>query len=307
MPLLRARPLLRRWLSCTVLWALFSIYVSLSIFAEFYHTDFLYESKKDVVRWNGIDAVVTIASKDYSALRFVSSLRLVGEFNGPVFVFSDNMSTSHHKLEGYNVTLVDISRHEPTFDTAEAEKSWKHSYIAKAKWYKTQMFHLLSGNGTSKINSILYVDADEIVNSPIFRFEIAVSSCIKKSKPTKEKKCSAFFFPERIYVSYPFNSGTGLYFRNASASFMHEWSKEILSGKYGRDQSAFVAAMERTNLRVCPLPSLHNYYSMDVITAILNFLTFGYRRKWASFIHPTSAKDKSQMATVFDGSKVVYY
>jgi hypothetical protein len=300
----------------------------------------------------GFDAIVTIATGSFSAMRLVSALRdaRVGDFEKPIFVLTDKVNSTSKELDGYNVTLVDITHYKPSFESIQASQAWENATITKVKWFKTQLFSLIPAHNNAHniaqnnsneimtaattdtstrttaseterttIDNLLYIDADEIINSPIANFETAVMQSISISitphnhnnapfqsvssnLQPQPQKCSAYFFPERLYISQSVNSGTALYFRNISQRLLSEWSLDIISGKYDRDQIALDATLERNidSIRVCTFPSRHNFFSADFVTLVWNVISLGRRRKGATFIHPCSTKDTSSMATPFD-------
>ena len=250
----------------------------------------------------------------------------MGEFYNPIFVLTDKINST--KLDEYDVTLVDITEHKPKFETTSASEAWENSSITKVKWFKTQLFHLIPAEEDQsvykkhpkntksstpvqklQINSVLYIDADEIINAPMYQFEKDVTQTIRSNEQSSiftqsfssiKEKCTAYFFPERFYISQSVNSGTALYFRKDSQELLSEWSREILSGKYERDQSALDATLQRTRLKVCTFPTQHNFFSADFVTTLWNILSFGRRRRGATFIHPCSSKDTKQMAIPYD-------
>mmetsp|Transcript_7545 Transcript_7545/g.11415 ORF Transcript_7545/g.11415 Transcript_7545/m.11415 type:complete len:389 (-) Transcript_7545:37-1203(-) len=301
----------------------------------------------------GFDGIVTIATGSFSAMRLVSALRDIGEFERPIFILTDKVNSTMQELDRFNVTLVDITHHKPSFNSTQAAEAWENTHITKVKWFKTQLFSLIpppannekrriwksndvlkeesKNNSTaastttttsaidfertsSSIDNLLYIDADEIINSPIVKFETAVKQSIISNNnapfqwplsSSRSQPCSAYFFPERLYISQSVNSGTALYFRNVSERFLSEWNRDIISGAYDRDQIALDATLRRnTDLRVCTFPSRYNFFSADFVTLVWNFLSLGRRRKGATFIHPCSTKDTSQMATPYDRTKV---
>jgi len=162
--------------------------------------------------------------------------------------------------------------------------AWENSKITKVKWYKTQIFDIVPKK--TNIKTILFLDADVMINSKLRNFEITASDFLDN-----DESCSAFFFKERIYSPDNFNSGTGLFTREKSKPLLEAWSTEILSGNYIRDQIALDTTLKRNpNIKACGLPYYMNFYSTDSLSNVSNYFSFGLRKETSTFIHPTASK-----------------
>ena len=247
----------------------------------------------------------------------------MGKFYNPIFVLTDKPNST--ELDEYDVSLVDITQYKPKFETTAALEAWENASITKVKWFKTQLFHLIPATVEDKartssspkfmqrtrIDNLLFIDADEIINGPLDHFGNSVTqSMLKRSsfkKSPDDVECSAYFFSERFYSSQSVNSGTALYFRRDSQTLLSEWSHKILSGKYELDQLALDATLQQHDhgdLKVCTFPARHNFFTSDFLTSVWNTLSFGRRRRGATFIHPTSYKDMNQMAIPYDRTAI---
>ena len=200
---------------------------------------------------------------------------------------------SNEDVENYDVTVININRNEiqPQFDTAADRNAWQNSKIAKMKWFKTQIFRITSERRTH--DNILFIDADVIINKSFSSFEKFVSESYANRK---ENDCSAYFFQERSYVPDSVNSGTALFFRDTSRILLDLWSKNILTGKYPRDQAALDETLKRRGLQACYFPSDMNYFTTDFMTNLIDAFTLGVRKQGSTFIHPTANKNLRKMA-----------
>mmetsp|Transcript_16847 Transcript_16847/g.21884 ORF Transcript_16847/g.21884 Transcript_16847/m.21884 type:complete len:351 (+) Transcript_16847:238-1290(+) len=247
--------------------------------------NYSFEMKAD---GGGVDAVVTIATGKYSAMRLVSGLREVGEYKKPIYVITDHKNVSD--ISHYGATPVYVDQNQPVFETEEARFAWENSKLTKVKWYKTQIFNIVPEK--ANIKTILFLDADVIINSKLRNFEKLTSNYLEE-----DSICVAYFFHERIYSPDNFNSGTGFFMREKSKPLLEAWSKEILSGKYVRDQLALDTTLkENPDIKACGLPYYMNFYTTDSLTNISNYLSLGLRKLTSTFIHPTANKNLRKMS-----------
>ena len=240
-----------------------------------------------IVKSNSVDAVVTIATGKYSATRLISTLRKAGRFDRPIYVVTDDPDV----VESHGAIPLLVHDFEPSFESDEKRANWENSKIAKVKWYKTQIFNMLP----EESNTVLFLDADVEIHKSLAPFEIKVASYKETLTSTK---CTSYCFKERLDSEDSYNSGTCVYFRDASSELLHEWGREILTGAHIRDQLALDATLKRTGLKMCNLPSKMHYYTAATWwTWFGNVLSGGQMQRHAIFVHATSHKSLRHMAS----------
>lgn len=160
-------------------------------------------------------------------------LRNVGNFNKQIYVITDH--DDHDDIRALGATTINISDsdYKPKFISDEERLAWENTKLAKVKWLKTQIFNITKEE--DQINTILFIDADVIVNNPMISFERLTAEYIREKESSN---CAAYYFDERWYLKDSVNSGTAFFFRDKSRLLLDEWSHEVLSGKYDRDQIA---------------------------------------------------------------------
>lgn len=248
------------------------------------------------------DAIATLATGEFSANRLISTLRGAGQWQGPIYVITDHTEMYRGKavVNEYSATVhtgayaVEIRATEPFWLPDEARSRWEeHKSFSKriwTKWHKTQIFQMLPKD----INTILLMDADVEVKGPIHRFESDIAHHLMPHR------CNASFFQERWYsrgTMGAFNSGIAIYTREGSRDLLAEWSRQILSTTFVRDQLALNAAMENTTSTICKLPSRHLFYVADTVQRWKNKLPFFSAKEPITFAHMTGQKSLERMAT----------
>lgn len=216
------------------------------------------------VRSSGFDAVVTIATFNYSAAHVVHSVRSNGRWAGPVYVLSDTEETYP------NATCVPITiRRDFPIDKKLA-----------SKWFKTQVFVYLPAH----INRVLFLDADVAVLKSLQVYGNRV-----KRRMRSRAYCSAFFFEERWHVRHKYNSGIAVYMRDRSQTLFYYWMAEIESGKHRLDQDALEAIPTQVFASICVLPG-SVIFEGSVLSAVTR-----YAQPRAVFSHATRSKTLAAM------------
>jgi len=254
-----------------------------------------------------LDAIVTIAYGDFTASRFVSMLTQLGKWTNdrPIYVITDKAAFGcRHKWDNYDkhncehdITFIDTNQYVPSFESEEQKQAWQMHQSLKAKWFKTQLFRLLPEH----IHTILYVDADVEIRSPISIFENDLAHVLSSSPSSH---CNAYYFQERfieqLLSGMTYNSGIAMYFRTSSPPLLEQWGTLLLSLQYERDQSALIQAISATDSIVCALPQHHLRFQADVYERWKMWFLGDYENP--TFFHFTSVKSLHHMRIPFNGT-----
>ena len=184
------------------------------------------------------------------ALAMIESLRKHGRFQGPVYVVTD---CDYIFMDEENVHILSV----PSSVTTMA-----------AKLYKTWLTDWIPFDQT------LFLDADVIVGRPLLDWYTAV---------TKEADPFPFYmFPDEGFFNERYHTGIMLMQRALAAPLAVRWRAAIQSGRYTRDQAAFMAAVQPEEVNLMPdsyllFPTIESFKRGQ--TKTFNHITFTGRQK----------------------------
>jgi hypothetical protein len=245
-----------------------------------------------------LDAIVTVAMCGFNANEMVQALRTKGEWQGPIYVITDDPSQEDANL----CTPVDVRGNHPTFLTQPEFEDYKLGIQASnpyvwSKWHKTQIFQLLP----KTIQTIVFMDADMMAKRPLTKTWLPSLAPL-----LQDSQCELTVYPERWYSKLPplfptknqkkksspgkYNSGMMLQKRKETAPLLKDWSLRMVKPPfYGRDQGKLTASIESSSLntKICWLPS--RWWHLENQADVTDRIWFSIFAK-ATFSHMASAK-----------------
>jgi hypothetical protein len=220
------------------------------------------------------DAIVTLATNDFRATLLSSTLRNVGGWDGPIYVFSDDPDNENSAV----VTPIDIREHHPEFLSAHEFQTYKEHHDSNhphpwMKWHKTQLFDLLPDS----VDQVLFLDADIVVQKSLddFWHDILYSH---HHHDDDDKNCDLSLYPERWYTntflskyadSGLYNSGI-LLAKRSSLPLLRQWGRLIVTPPFSkRDQPKLTQAIHQASddVTICTLNhrTKHVMYEPDLL------------------------------------------
>lgn len=235
------------------------------------------------------DAIVTLATNNFRSTLISNTLRNIGGWNKPIFVFTDDPDSESQN----DVTPVDIRQHHPGFLSDAEFRAYKENhdsnqYYPWVKWHKTQLFDMLPDS----VEVVLFLDSDIVVQTPLDKFWHQVQPLIRQ-----KSNCDISLYPERWYTnsilskysdSGLWNSGIMLVRRSAQP-LLRKWGRRIVTEPFmKRDQPKLTKVIRETpEVSVCSLPHRmdHVMYQPDIVDRLGRFMG-----KTTTFRHFASAK-----------------